>query len=143
LLHRLDRDEARALAPPEGQPRAPSITGSIHRELDKVKFLEFFGAPDGAIAEEWLENMAMFFALRNYTSNMKVFMEVFQLKGNTLLWWKMLLPQLNMAVEDVSWELFEERFQEKYLSEEFIESYLNEFNALQQGGRMMPEYEAP
>jgi hypothetical protein len=47
-----------------------------------------------------------------------------------------------MAVEDVSWELFEEQFQERYLSEEFIEHQLNEFNALQQGGRTVPKYEA-
>jgi hypothetical protein len=65
--------------------------------------------------------MAMCFALRDYTSNMKVCMAVFQLKGSALLWWKTLLPQLNMAVEDVSWELFEERFRERYLSDEFIE----------------------
>jgi hypothetical protein len=142
LISRLDRDEARAPAPPEVTPRAPAVTGSIHRELEKVKFPEFFGAPDGAATEAWLENMAMCFALRDYTSNMKVRMAVFQLKGSALLWWKTLLPQLNMAVEDVSWELFEERFRERYLSEEFIERQLNEFNALRQGGRTVPEYEA-
>jgi hypothetical protein len=90
LISRLDRDEARAPTPAE----VP--------ELEKVKFPEFFGALDGAAAEAWLENMAMCFALRDYTSNMKVCMAVFQLKGSTLLWWKMLLPQLNMVVEDVS-----------------------------------------
>ena len=110
LISRLDRDEARASSPPEVPLRAPSVTGSIHRELEQVKFPEFFGSPDGAAAEAWLENMAMCFALRDYTSNMKVHMELFQLKGSALLWWKMLLPQLNMAIEDVSWELFEERF---------------------------------
>jgi hypothetical protein len=47
-----------------------------------------------------------------------------------------------MAVKDVSWELFGERFQERYLSEEFIERRLNEFNALRQEGRTVPEYEA-
>ena len=130
LISCLDRDEARALTPAEVLPRALTITGSIHRELEKVKFPEFFGAPDGTAAEAWLENMMMCFALRDYTSNMKVRMAVFQLKGSTLLWWKTLLPQLNMAVEDVSWELFEERFRERYLSEEFIERHLNEFNAL-------------
>jgi hypothetical protein len=142
LISRLDREEARAPAPAEVPPRAPAVTGSIHRELEKVKFPEFFGAPDGAAAEAWLENMAMCFALRDYTSNMKVRMAVFQLKGSALLWWKTLLPQLNMVVEDVSWELFEERFRERYLSEEFIERQLNEFNALRQGGRTVPEYEA-
>jgi hypothetical protein len=52
------------------------------------------------------------------------------LQGSALLWWKTLLPQLNMVVEDLSWELFEERFRERYLSEEFIERQLNEFNTL-------------
>jgi hypothetical protein len=42
----------------------------------------------------------------------------------------------------VSWELFEERFRERYLSEEFIERQLNEFNALRQRGRTVLEYEA-
>ena len=41
---------------------------------------------------------------------MKVHMVVFQLKGSVLLWWKTLLLQLNMVIEDVSWELFEEWF---------------------------------
>jgi hypothetical protein len=61
---------------------------------------------------------------------MKVCMMIFQLKGSALLWWKMLLPQLNMAIEDISWELFEEQFWERNLSEEFIERQLNEFNTL-------------
>jgi hypothetical protein len=142
LISRMDREEARVPTPAEVPPRASVVTGSIHRELEKVKFLEFFGAPDGAAAEAWLENMAMCFALRDYTSNMKVRMAVFQLKDSALLWWKTLLPQLNMVVEDVSWELFEEWFRERYLSEEFIERQLNEFNALRQGGRTVPEYEA-
>jgi hypothetical protein len=47
-----------------------------------------------------------------------------------LLWWKMILQKLNMAVEDVSWELFEEQFWESYMSEEFIECQLNEFKTL-------------
>jgi hypothetical protein len=41
LISRLDRDEARALAPAELLPCAPAVTGSIHRELKKVKFPEF------------------------------------------------------------------------------------------------------
>jgi hypothetical protein len=92
LISRLDRDEARTRTPAEVPPRAPIVNGSIHHELEKVKFLEFFGASDGVAAEAWLENMEMCFALRDYTSNMKVCMVVFQLKGSALLWWKTLLP---------------------------------------------------
>jgi hypothetical protein len=102
LISRLDRDVAREPTPPELPPCSPVSTGSIHHELEKVKFPEFFGAPDGVAAEAWLENMAMCFALHDYNSNMKVCMEVFQLKGSALLWWMTLLPQLNMAIEDMS-----------------------------------------
>jgi hypothetical protein len=102
-ISRLDRDRTRAPTPAEGPLRALVDTSTIHHELEKVKFLNFLGSLDDAVAEAWLENMAIFFSLRDYTSNMKVPMPVFQLKGSTLLWWKMLLPQLNMVVEDVSW----------------------------------------
>jgi hypothetical protein len=76
---------------PEAPLHALIDTSSIHRELKKVKFPEFFGAPKDAATEAWLENMAMFFSLHDYTSNMKVCMTVFQLKGRALLWWKTLL----------------------------------------------------
>jgi hypothetical protein len=92
LISRLDREEARAPAPPEVLSCAPAATGGFHHELEKVRFPELFGAPDGAAAEALLESKATCFALRDYTSYMKVRMEVFQLKGSALLWWKMLLP---------------------------------------------------
>jgi hypothetical protein len=121
LISHLDRDEARAHVPPEGPQRAPTSTGSFHWELEKVKFPEFLLATDDVAVEAWLENMAMSFALREYTSNMKVCMEVFQLKDSALLWWKKLLPQLNIVIKEVSWELFKEQFQERYFSKGFIE----------------------
>jgi hypothetical protein len=137
LINRLDRDEGRESVPNEGSQLPPLVSGSVHRELEKVKFHEFLGSMEGLAAEAWLENMEMCFALRDYTSNMKVCMAVFQMKGSALLWWKTLLPQLNMAIEDVSWELFEERFQERYLFDEFIERQLNEFNALRHGNHIV------
>jgi hypothetical protein len=130
LINCLDRDEARAPKPLEGPPCTLVYTGSIHHKLDKVKFLEFFGALDGAATEAWLDNMVTLFSLHVYASNMKVQMAVFQLKGSALIWWKTLLLQFNMEVEDMSWELFEEWFRERYLSEEFIECQVNDFNAL-------------
>jgi hypothetical protein len=120
LIIHLDRYEARVLEPLEDPPRAPTSTASIHRELEKVKFPKFFGASDDATTKAWLENMVMLFSLWDYISNLKVHMVVFQLKGMTVLWLKTLLPQLNMVVEDVSWELLEEKLRERYLSKEFI-----------------------
>jgi hypothetical protein len=130
LINCVDQDEGKVCVPNEGSQLPLEVSSSIHRELEKVKFPELWGATDGLAAEAWLENMVMFFTLHDYTSNMKVCMEVFQLKGSALLSWKTLLPQLNMVFEDVSWEMFEERFQERYLFIEFIKCHLNEFNAL-------------
>ena len=59
LINHLNRDEDRASSPPEGPPRAPIGTSSVHRELEKVKFLELFGALDDVVIEAWLENMVM------------------------------------------------------------------------------------
>jgi len=59
LIICLDIYEAREPTPLEGPPHTPVGTSSIHRELEKVKFPDFFGAPDGIDTEAWLENMAM------------------------------------------------------------------------------------
>jgi hypothetical protein len=77
LINHLDRDEARVPVPPEGPQRTPAIPSSVYRELEKVNLLDFLGATDGVVTDSWLENMVMFFTLRDYTSNMKFCMEVF------------------------------------------------------------------
>jgi hypothetical protein len=45
---------------------------------------------------------------------------VFQLKGSALLWLNMLLPHLNMVVDDVSWEFFKEWLHVRYLCKELL-----------------------
>jgi len=102
LINHLDQDEGRAYVPNEGSQCTPVGNSSIQKELTKVKFPEFCGSMDDLTVEAWLENMDMCFVLRDYTFNMKVFMKVFQLKGSALLWWKILIPQLKMVVEDIS-----------------------------------------
>jgi hypothetical protein len=130
LINCLDRDEGRESIPNEGLKHPPVASGSVHREPEKVKIPKFWGSKDGLAVKACLDNMAMCFALHYYTSNMKVRMVIFQLKGSALLWWKTLLPKLNMDVEDISWDLFEEKFQERYLYDDFIELQLNELNTL-------------
>ena len=57
LIRHLDRDEARVLKPHEGPPHARVGTGRIHRELEKVKFPELFGATDSEVVKAWFQNM--------------------------------------------------------------------------------------
>jgi hypothetical protein len=92
MINRLNRDEARVIVPIEGSQLTPYGNGILHREIEKVKFPKFIAATDESATEAWLENMAILFSLCDYTSNMKVQMAVFQLKGNALVWCKTLLP---------------------------------------------------
>jgi hypothetical protein len=81
----------------------------MQKEPEKVIFPDFMGAMDNSSSDFMgATDMVMCFPLHDYPSNMKVYMTVFQLKGKSLLWWKTLLPQLNMVVKDVQWELLEE-----------------------------------
>jgi hypothetical protein len=49
----------------------------------------------------------------------------------------------NLVFGDMSWEWFEGRFQERYVTKEFVEHQLKGLDALRRGSHMVPEYEAP
>ena len=87
----------------------------ITRELQKIKLPEFDGSHTSERVEAWLEGMTRCFALRDYASNSKVKIAIFQLRDNALNWWGNLEKQLHLTPDTVSWELFEERFRRKYL----------------------------
>ena len=77
---------------------------------------EFSGGRLGKNAEAWLEGMNRCFTLNEYASSSKDRMSIFQLKGDALNWWSDLEKQLHLTPLTVSWKLFEERFNMKYLS---------------------------
>eukprot|EP00253_Pinus_taeda_P010441 PITA_10441 len=59
--------------------------------------------------------MGRCFALRDYNSNSKAKIAIFQLRDSALNWWGNLERQLHLTPDTVTWELFEERFRKKYL----------------------------
>ena len=85
LIKWLYQDEGRAFLPIEGSQDTPYCSASIHREIEKVKFPKFIASTDESSIEACLENMVIFFSLHDYTSNLKVHMVVFQLKGSVLV----------------------------------------------------------
>jgi hypothetical protein len=81
------------------------------------------------------------FSLRDYASNSKAKIAIFQLRDSTLNWWGNLERQLHLTPDTVSWELFEERFRRKYLPAYYGEQHVGAFHALVHGKRMVEEYE--
>jgi hypothetical protein len=113
----------------------------ITRELQEIKLLEFVGGCASECAEAWLEGMTRCFALRDYASNSKAKIAIFQLRDSTLNWWGNLERQLHLTPDTVSWELFEERFRRKYLPAYYEEQQVGAFHALVQGNKTVEEYE--
>jgi hypothetical protein len=93
-----------------GNPEASRDSGGgpppedITRELQKIKLLEFAGGCASERAEAWLEGMTRCFFLRDYESNSKVKIEIFQLRDSTLNWWGNLERQLHLTPDTVSWK---------------------------------------
>jgi hypothetical protein len=44
LVNHIDRDEEITYVPNESSQRTPARSGSIHKELEKMKFIKFWGA---------------------------------------------------------------------------------------------------
>jgi hypothetical protein len=130
-----------------GNPEASRDSGGgpppedITRELQKIKLPEFAGGRASERAEAWLEGMTRCFALRDYASNSKAKIAIFQLRDNALNWWGNLERQLHLTPDTVSWELFEERFRRKYLPAYYEEQQVGAFHALVQGNKTVEEYE--
>ena len=89
--------------------------------METVKLPISKGNTKGEVAEAWLENMHICFELRNFSSNQKAKLDIYQLKESALLWWRNLESQLGYSMSTLTWERFEEEFQEKYLSTEYLE----------------------
>ena len=104
-----------------GNPEASRDSGGgpppedITQELQKIKLSEFSRGRANEHTEAWLEGMTRCFSLRDYASNSKAKIAIFQLRDSALNWWGKLERQLHLTLDTVSWELFKERFQRKYL----------------------------
>jgi hypothetical protein len=49
--------------------------------------------------------------------------------------------KLQVSIEDLTWEIFEERFREKFLSNQYCEARADEYHELRQGNSTVEQYE--
>ena len=110
-------------------------------ELQRSKPPEFDGQGIGLKAETWLLDMGRFFSLLPYGSNIKARCAITQLRGHGSIWWDGESERLGINVADLTWEIFEERFREKFLSPQYREARIDEFHELKQGFMTVDQYE--
>jgi hypothetical protein len=71
--------------------------------LQKIKLPKFARGRAGECAEAWLEYMTRCFSLRDYASNSKEKITIFQLRDNALNWWGNLEGKMHLTPDTVSW----------------------------------------
>ena len=76
-------------------------------------FYEELKKPKNAGA--WLLGINKFFELHEYTENMKVIINIFNLKGKTDIWWEDVKWVNDIMIEELSWHEFKRLFRKKYL----------------------------
>ncbi|KAA3477066.1 maturase K [Gossypium australe] len=90
-------------------------------------------------AKFWLENTIRVFDELSCTSEECLKCAVSLLRDSAYRWWNTLVSVVPR--ERVSWEIFQEEYQKKYISERFIDHKRKEFLELKQGRMSVTNYE--
>ena len=76
-----------------------------------------------------------------YSTNMRSCSTIMQLRYHGSIWWNIESKKLHISVADLTWEIFEERFRERFLSPQFREARADEFHTIRQGNMTVDQYE--
>jgi hypothetical protein len=89
----------------------------LEGEFKKIKLSTFDGEYcTGDEAKAWLLDLKKYFQIYNYSSNMKVRMTIYNLKGKASIWWKELKLAKVLKEKHMEWSDFHKYFKKQYLS---------------------------
>jgi len=86
-----------------------------------------------------LLDIKKYFQIYNYSSNMKVRMAVYNLKGKASIWWQDLKISHGLKEKNLEWAEFKRLFKKQYLSESYYERKTKEFYELRLGQMTMED----
>eukprot|EP00253_Pinus_taeda_P011685 PITA_11685 len=118
-------------------PKRPRM--ELQGEFRKIKPPHFDGESKGA-AEAWLINMNKYFQVYEYDRHLKARLDIFQLQAKATLWWEEVKMVRGVSEQDVTWEMFQRYFKEKYLTERFYDEKTREFHDLRLGQQTIDEF---
>ena len=90
--------------------------------------------------EEWLLWMSKYFQVHNYSSVMQARLSIYNLNGKETRWWRALKHTKKDELWEISWENFQNIFQEKYMSERFFDCKVKDFHELCMGSMTMDAF---
>jgi hypothetical protein len=106
-------------------------TDHLEGEFKKIKPTTFNGeSRTGEESEAWLLDIKNYFQIYNFSSNMKVRMAIYNLKGKAIIWWQDLKLAKGLKEKQLEWFDFKKYFNKQYLSESYYERKTKEFYEL-------------
>jgi hypothetical protein len=112
----------------------------LEGEFKKIKPATFDGeSRTGEEAEAWLLDIKKYFQIYNYSSNMKVRMAIYNLKGKASIWWQDLKLAKGLKEKQLEWSDFKKYFKKQYLFESYYERKTKEFYELRLGQMTMED----
>eukprot|EP00253_Pinus_taeda_P022539 PITA_22539 len=111
----------------------------LQGEFRKIKPPHFDGESEEA-AEAWLINMNKYFQVYEYDHHLKARLAIFQLQAKATLWWEEVKMVRGVSEQDVTWEMFQRYFKEKYLTKRFYDEKAREFHDLRLGQQTIDEF---
>ncbi|XP_040942172.1 uncharacterized protein [Gossypium hirsutum] len=119
----------------------PSTRRALIKKLRKYGATEFLGPKgvDPSATENWMESTKRVLQQLEYTPRECLVCTVSLLQGETYLWWESVIRHL--PSDQVTWDLFQKEFQNKYIGEMYIEDKKQEFLMLKQGEMTVIDYE--
>eukprot|EP00253_Pinus_taeda_P027708 PITA_27708 len=84
--------------------------------------------------------MNKYFQVYEYDQHLKARLDIFQLQVKATLWWEEVKMVQGVIEQDITWEIFQRYFKEKYLTERFYDEKAIEFHDLRLGQQTMDEF---
>ncbi|GFZ01882.1 hypothetical protein Acr_15g0004910 [Actinidia rufa] len=124
----------------EFQMARPVRGTTLHEQFMKLNPPEFMGATDPLVAEEWLKKLDTIFEVMEVTSEQKLTLATFMLRGEARNWWESMRRMQPEGVP-VSWQRFVEIFNDQYFPRIYRMQKEEEFMSLKKRTMSIVEYE--
>ncbi|XP_059073184.1 uncharacterized protein LOC131874001 [Cryptomeria japonica] len=139
-LDEIPRVEEVRLPRVEVEPPRGRISEELGKDLKKVTPPKFDGKTIGDSAEAWIIEMEKYFLLRDLSDETKAIWAAYQLSGEATTWWDNERAQHNFQPGELTWNLFLQLFQSRWLPQHFFNSKIKEFQKLTQGNMTVTQY---
>ncbi|XP_073294750.1 uncharacterized protein [Primulina huaijiensis] len=112
----------------------------IISQFQELRPPKFFGNESGEKAAGWLKSINHLFNLLEYSQNVRLKLEIYQLKDRAQLWWEAAEEALKASGEIITWDIFRAQFTQEFAPPSYYYAKEEEFNQLVQGNKTVVEY---